>query len=428
MESRIDLVSLNQNKKNIFDLGYMAFLNGKFKKSVPYLRESLKFFLEEKDFDLYLKCCRMLLLALHEQQELGLLKEIRDEFNDTCRKYNLQKDPRFLILDSFYNFYSDKDLKKAYSSFSEALDIALRNKNECMKNKDYFGEIKTKLDLMDCLYSYSVYYLNSGDNTKCRQEIDNLKVLIQDFFNLKESAQIEKSKTNNSQQHQYFDKILHFVETETTYVKRMELHAEFILASIEESYREADRKLWKCYETAAATNNDYFIPYVITQMSYNYYKLGEFEQSFTFLNLAEKNLDKENFRLLAKRVQEIKKYLETKREDIEDSYDIIFDQEARSIFEKQKGCVSCGNQFILINLFKLFLLNPGNTYSKRYLIENIWEQEYTPSEHDNKIYVTIKRLRELIEPDINKPRYIFRNKNGYYLTDQVKVLVKGEVQ
>jgi DNA-binding response OmpR family regulator len=54
----------------------------------------------------------------------------------------------------------------------------------------------------------------------------------------------------------------------------------------------------------------------------------------------------------------------------------------------------------------------------------VWKQDYDPGIHDNKIYVTIKRLRKLIEPDYEKPRYIFRAKNGYYLNKNTKVLLE----
>jgi DNA-binding response OmpR family regulator len=58
--------------------------------------------------------------------------------------------------------------------------------------------------------------------------------------------------------------------------------------------------------------------------------------------------------------------------------------------------------------------HPGETFSKEIIVKKIWNQDYSPAMHDNKIYVTIKRLRKMIEPDINKPKYIFRAKNGYY--------------
>ena len=60
-------------------------------------------------------------------------------------------------------------------------------------------------------------------------------------------------------------------------------------------------------------------------------------------------------------------------------------------------------------------------FSKEYLVENVWKQPYDPSVHDNKIYVTIKRLRKLIEPEYDKPKYLFRAKNGYYFNKAVKV-------
>ncbi|MFN8945121.1 MAG: helix-turn-helix domain-containing protein, partial [Pseudobdellovibrionaceae bacterium] len=105
------------------------------------------------------------------------------------------------------------------------------------------------------------------------------------------------------------------------------------------------------------------------------------------------------------------------------NYDLVFDNENHMIVEKKLGKIDFKNQFILLDLLKLFLLNPGTVFSKEYLVENVWKQPYDPAVHDNKIYVTIKRLRRLIEPDFDKPKYIFRAKNGYYVNKSVKVLM-----
>jgi DNA-binding response OmpR family regulator len=67
---------------------------------------------------------------------------------------------------------------------------------------------------------------------------------------------------------------------------------------------------------------------------------------------------------------------------------------------------------------------PGEVYAKEIIVEKIWKQTYDPSVHDNKLYVTIKRLRKMIEPDFGKPKYIFRAKNGYFLNKNVKVLLQ----
>ena len=81
--------------------------------------------------------------------------------------------------------------------------------------------------------------------------------------------------------------------------------------------------------------------------------------------------------------------------------------------------------FILLEMLKLFLAHPGRVFSKEEFIETIWKQSYNPSVHDNKIYVTIKRLRKVIEPDYNKPKYLFLAKNGYYFSKDVKIQIKG---
>ncbi len=75
-------------------------------------------------------------------------------------------------------------------------------------------------------------------------------------------------------------------------------------------------------------------------------------------------------------------------------------------------------------MLRLFMKQPGAVYSKESLVKQVWKQDYDPGVHDNKIYVTIKRLRKLIEPDYEKPKYIFRAKNGYYLNKNTKILME----
>ena len=74
-----------------------------------------------------------------------------------------------------------------------------------------------------------------------------------------------------------------------------------------------------------------------------------------------------------------------------------------------------------MDLLKLFISKQGEVFSKEFLVEHIWKQDYDPAVHDNKIYVTIKRLRKMIEPDYDRPKYIFRSKNGYFLNKSIKV-------
>nr|WP_295905720.1 hypothetical protein [uncultured Bdellovibrio sp.] len=55
----------------------------------------------------------------------------------------------------------------------------------------------------------------------------------------------------------------------------------------------------------------------------------------------------------------------------------------------------------------------------------VWSQIYDPDLHDNLIYVSIKRLRTLIEPDLESPRYILRDRKGYYFNQQSIVQFKN---
>ena len=107
--------------------------------------------------------------------------------------------------------------------------------------------------------------------------------------------------------------------------------------------------------------------------------------------------------------------------------DLDFDVKSKTIKERTKGSVSFANQFILVELMLLLARNQGRVLSKEEIVRQIWGENYSPIVHDNKLYVTIRRLRELIEPEsAGKPHYIFRAKNGYYLNQQTRIRIQHE--
>ena len=140
-------------------------------------------------------------------------------------------------------------------------------------------------------------------------------------------------------------------------------------------------------------------------------------------NLAKKNANQER-KSLWLYMEDLKKQEHLDQTKSAETYDIVLDLKDCVIVEREKGCIELKNQFILIELSKLFLLNPGVAYSKEKIIKIVWKEDYSPEIHDNKIYVTIKRLREMIETDSCKPKYICRNHLGYYFSKQAKVLIK----
>lgn len=187
-------------------------------------------------------------------------------------------------------------------------------------------------------------------------------------------------------------------------------------------YPQAIEVLWRCYDFLKEEKNLYAYHSLLYGLGLTYKESGDFEKARTFLELGLRSVDKKNLPRLHSRISEL---LNEVVQSSQSPFDMVYDMHSHSITEKVKGKIDFKNQFILLEMLKLFLAHPGTVFSKEELIETIWKQSYNPSVHDNKIYVTIKRLRKVIEPDYNKPKYIFLAKNGYYFSKDVKVQVHG---
>ena len=105
---------------------------------------------------------------------------------------------------------------------------------------------------------------------------------------------------------------------------------------------------------------------------------------------------------------------------------MVFDTRTGILTSKLKGDIRFEGQFILRDLLRVFLESPGRIFSKEDLARKVWKQTYQPSVHDNKIYVTIKRLRALLESDGPNGDLILRAKNGYFLNSKIRVVIDDE--
>ena len=239
--------------------------------------------------------------------------------------------------------------------------------------------------------------------------------------------ELDRARTDNAQELQYYHNILEGLKKNVQNIRRIQLGLKFSEALIEikytKNYKQAEQLLWELYEEANKTNNTFLIPYILCSMAWCYLKLENKKQAQMFFNLAKKNVNKER-KLLVLYMDSLKQQESLDQIEETETYDLILDLNDHLIVEKEKGCIELKNQFILMDLLKLLLLNPGVSYSKEAIIQKIWNQDYRPEVHDNKIYVTIKRLRTMIEINSCKPRYICRNNLGYHFSKQAKVLVK----
>lgn len=188
-------------------------------------------------------------------------------------------------------------------------------------------------------------------------------------------------------------------------------------------HEQALEDFWSCYELVKSNKNFYSTLSLFYALAQTYKDMGQIEEARKYLQLAHKAIDPKNLKKLSNSVESL---LESLGEKTEPKFDIVYNSAKHLVMEKNKGRIDFNNQFILLDLLELFLAHQGESFSKEQLVKIVWKQTYNPDVHDNKIYVTIKRLRQLIEPDIEKPKYIFRSKNGYYFSKESRVQLMTE--
>ena len=148
-----------------------------------------------------------------------------------------------------------------------------------------------------------------------------------------------------------------------------------------------------------------------------YKKLGDYDKSLTYFNLANDFTDSFQFKRLTKMINgEI-------NEVNDSSIDIYLDRANRKVVEKALGTIDFKHRFVLLEILFLLAKNPGEYYDKEQLAKSIWKDEYNPLIHDKLIYTSVSRLRKLIEPKASgdKRKYIIRGKDGYTFNPRAKI-------
>lgn len=269
-----------------------------------------------------------------------------------------------------------QDWPKAKGAVNEALAAALRNNNTD--------------DLAYALFGSAMVHLYQGDLSRAQEDIDKLELILASHPRGEIQISLHFIKVNMAKENRNFDLALN--------------------------------ELWRCYELARELGFHFYLPTILSYMANIHLERKSYQEAQLYLNLAMKGVSPENQPLLFG-------YLEKQKAKLEkvlprEEYDLIVDMQNRIIHEREKGAVDFRNQHTLLELALLFLKNPQLSFGKEVLIEKIWGQTYAPGSHDNLVYVTIKRLRSLIEPDPDHPRYIKRNRQGYYFENSNKLHFK----
>ncbi len=356
----------------LFELGKLYCDRGDFQLAIQKLEPASSAFFQQKDFNGYLKSQNLLLRIFAEMEDSKNLYAIKERIQDLVIRESVDLTAKtYYTLALCANHKGQHKMALEYLEKSLALALGADSKE----------------DICYAIGGLAIVYFALGRYEDSLKEIYNLKV----FFQILDLPELR----------------LYSLLLNGNVLRKMGNHEEAL-----ELY-------WQCYEILKTQKNLYFYVLLLHAIGMAYSALGDLDLAKVYLNLADKAADPENLKYCSRKIKEALENIGAPRSD---EYDIVFEASANSVIEKKRGRVDFKNQFILLDLFRLFVRHPGEVYSKESLVKKVWKQEYDPQVHDNKIYVTIKRLRKMIEPDFDKPKYIFRAKNGYYMNKNTKVL------
>lgn len=365
---------MNSQATRLYEIGKLYCDRGDYLLALPNLKEASEAFLAEKNFDQYLKCLQSILRIHAERDEQEQITLIKENLHDLVIREGINLNSKTYYTLGICASYKGQ-VENSIDYFKRALELGLKANNQ--------------EDMCYAILGLSVSYRHQKKFDEALKEIYNLNIFLQ----LLDIPELRIASANSN---------------------------AMILMDLKK-YDQALDVLWQAYEELKITKQLSTIIGVLSNVGIILFEQGQKDLAKVYLNLARKSIEPENSKVAFKKIDN---YLRLLSSDDHSGADLVFDLEKHSVVERNLGAIDFKNQFILLDLLRLFIGHQGQIFSKEYLVEHVWKQNYDPAVHDNKIYVTIKRLRKLIEPDYDKPKYIFRAKNGYYLNKSARVELK----
>lgn len=358
----------------LYEMGKLKGELGDFRVAIEHLENAAEMYRQNKCHKLFIKCLTLCLRMYAEREDQKAIQAVKDRLYDYVTREKIELNSTTYYTLALICSYRG-EYPQALEFLEKALGLALAQ--------------DSKEDMCYAIHGLAAVYWSLGRTEDALKEIYNLRV----FFQVLQVPELEVSS---------------------------QILNGYILVSLKR-YDEALDIFWKSFESLKSQKNIYSYVNLLFAMAYAHAEAGDVDLAKTYMRLAQQMADPQNFVFLLRKINELNRRISGKNEN---RYDIVFNSASNSVVERKKGKIDFKNQFILLDMLKLFLRNPGEVYSKESLVRAVWKEEYDPSVHDNKIYVTIKRLRQLIEPDFDKPKYIYRAKNGYYLNRNAKVSIE----
>lgn len=357
------------------EVGRLYLERGDVLKSLEILAPVAEQYLVSQQYDRYLDTLQLIFRAHAELLDFDFVDRAELSLNQLAREHAITLTPKMLYTLGLCASYR--------SLHKESLEYCKQALTLSIKCDDQEG-------MSHAILGMAISYYNLDQLQESLKEIYNLQIVmnILDLPQVRISSQILKGQ---------------------------------ILRKLKK-YDQALDILWQSYEMLKTEKNLYSYISLLYGISLTYKESGHIEEARNYLRLATKTIDSENLKRLASLVEKLS--IELGAESAVGEFDLIFNLATNSIIERNLGKVDLQNQFILIDLLKMFMTQPGVSFTKEQVVKFIWKQSYNPSVHDNKIYVTIKRLRQILEPNIEKPKYIFRSKYGYYFSKDVRIRIE----
>lgn len=362
---------MSTQSERLLEIGKLYCDRGDYGLALPNLQQAAEDLLAEKKYDSYLKCLQYILRIYAERAETEKITEIKEHLHDLVIREGIELSSKmYYVLGLCSSLRLQPE--NAIEYLKKALDIALKANHQ--------------EDMCYAILGLSICYRQLGRYEEALKEIYNLNIFLQ----ILNHTELKIGSANSNAQ---------------------------ILMSMKK-YDQALNVLWFAYEEIKHSKQLNMALSILINIGICLFETNQKDVAKIYFSLAHKSLDPANNKVYYAVTD---RYMKLLYNNSSSEIDLIFDLDNHSIIERSLGRIDFKNQFILLDLLKLFFSNQGQVFSKEYLVEHIWKQNYDPEVHDNKIYVTIKRLRKMIEPDYDKPKYIFRAKNGYYLNRSAKV-------
>lgn len=356
------------------EVGRLFFERGDCKEAMIHLKAAARHFYQINEKLYYLDSCNLLLRVAAELEDQSTIKAITAELHGRVARNEIEMTGKTFYSLGLCASYSGQD-QEALSHMEKAMELSLAQGN--------------KRDICYAVQGLALVYFKLGRYEQAAKEIQNLNVFLQ---------------------------VLDIPE-----IRISSIILEGYLLRVEKKYEDALQVFWRAYELLKQEKVLTLFISALYALGVTYVDIGDRDSARIYLDLAMRAIDPENMPWMNRRLEAALTRLCVEGAD---DYDLVFKPQSHALFERNKGKIDFRNQFVLLDMLKMFIKSPGQVHSKESMVAAVWKQQYDPAVHDNKIYVTIKRLRKMIEPEYEKPKYIFRAKNGYYLNKNAKILVE----